>query len=202
LRNDGDGHFDASPGFYAVAGSGRDIAVGDFDGDSAPDLAVTSFGADNVAVLVNDGDGTFGAATDYAVGDTPTGVAIDDLDGDSVLDLVVANLGSKTVSVLLGVGDGSFGLAANYAVGQSPAAPTIADFGGSAAPDIAVANTTGPKWVSGIENQGDGTFGVRLAASAGSTSPSSVASGDLNADGRTDLVVGRGAGAVSILLHL
>jgi len=203
--NNGDGSFKLTPAQYAVAGSGRDITVGDFDGDTTPDLAVTSFGEDTVAVLLNNGDGTFGTATDFAVGDTPTGVAVDDLDGDTVLDLVVANLGSNTVSVLFGVGDGSFDAAVSYAVGASPATPTIANFGGNEAPDIAVANTTGPQSVSFIVNQGDGTFSGRLAASA-QGQPYSAASGDLNADGRTDLAVGVGTvdsagGLMSVLLH-
>jgi FG-GAP-like repeat len=204
-RNNGRGTFDPAPDQYAVAGSGRDIAVGDFNGDTAPDLAVTSFNEDNVAVLLNNHDGTFGTATNYAVGDTPTGVAISDLDGDAALDLVTANSGSNTVSVLLGVGHGSFGVAVSYAIGQSPAVPTIANLGGSPAPDIAVANTTGPQEVSFIVNQGDGTFGGRLAASA-DAQPFSVASGDLNADGLTDIAVGIGTvdsqgGLISILLH-
>ena len=35
------------------------VAVGDFNGDGKPDLAVANGGADNILVLIGSGDGTF-----------------------------------------------------------------------------------------------------------------------------------------------
>ena len=77
------------------------VAIGDLNGDSKPDLAVANIGSDNVSVLLGDGTGSFGPATNFPVGTGPISVAIGDLNGDSKPDLAVANWGSSTVSILL-----------------------------------------------------------------------------------------------------
>ena len=40
---------------------------------------------------MNNGDGTFGAATVYFVGADPNGVALGDFNGDGTLDIVTTN---------------------------------------------------------------------------------------------------------------
>jgi VCBS repeat-containing protein len=77
------------------------VAVGDFDGDSDPDLAVANDFSDDVSVLLGDGQGGFGGPTDFAAGDGPFSVAVGDFNGDSDPDLAVANFISDNVSVLL-----------------------------------------------------------------------------------------------------
>ena len=86
---------------YAVGSHPVDVAIGDFNGDGHPDLAVTNYYGNTVSVLLGKGDGTFGAQTTYAVGSSPIGVAIGDFNGDGHPDLAVTNSGSGTVSVLL-----------------------------------------------------------------------------------------------------
>jgi hypothetical protein len=56
-------------------------------------------------VLLGNGDGTFGAKTDFGTPTTPFSVAIADFNKDGLPDLAVANAGSNTVSVLLNTGD-------------------------------------------------------------------------------------------------
>jgi Ca2+-binding RTX toxin-like protein len=75
--------------------------VGDFNGDSDPDLAVANQGSDNVSVLLGGAGGSFGAPTAFVAGDGPVSVAVGDFDGDSDSDLAVANSISTDVSVLL-----------------------------------------------------------------------------------------------------
>src|SRR6516225_109617 len=91
------------------------VAVGDFNGDGIPDLAVANRGTDifyhddgSVSVLLGNGDGTFQAARNFAAGLEPWSVAVGDFRHNGILDLAVANHGSNTVSVLLGNGDGTF----------------------------------------------------------------------------------------------
>src|SRR5436853_433610 len=86
------------------------VAVGDMNGDGKPDLVVPTHFM-NVAILIGNGDGTFGAKADYAAGTHPYSVAIGDLNRDGKPDLAVANSMDNTASVLLGNGDGSFGAA-------------------------------------------------------------------------------------------
>ena len=76
------------------------MAVGDLDGDRDLDLAVANRFGDNVSMLLNEGDGTFGGQLTYAVGDCAYSVTVGDLDGDGDLDLVTANYDDNTVSVL------------------------------------------------------------------------------------------------------
>ena len=44
------------------------MAVGDFNGDGKPDLAVANDGSNNVSVLLGNGDGTFQTAVNYRRG--------------------------------------------------------------------------------------------------------------------------------------
>ena len=94
------------------------VAVGDFNGDTKPDLAVVLSTAGQVSIQLGVGDGSFTAATPVSVGFTgPIAVVVGDFDGDGKQDLAVVLGTSGQVSIQLGVGDGSF-----------TAGPTI-DFG-------------------------------------------------------------------------
>ncbi|MHC4064238.1 MAG: FG-GAP-like repeat-containing protein, partial [Planctomycetota bacterium] len=64
---------------YTVGDAPHSVAIQDLDGDGDADLAVANRHSDNVAVLLNQGDGTFAAQVTYAVGNGPVSVATDDL---------------------------------------------------------------------------------------------------------------------------
>ena len=65
------------------------------------DIATANVGTNDVSVLLNLGDGTFGPETFYIVGDHPKAVTGPDFDGDGDIDLIAANSTSNTVTVLL-----------------------------------------------------------------------------------------------------
>lgn len=106
LLGNGDGTFQAPVETSATYGP-LSVAVGDFNGDGTPDLAVT----DNVipgeiSVFLGKGKGRFGAETDYNMGSSEAqSVAVGDFNGDGKPDLVVALGPGNAVSVLLGNGD-------------------------------------------------------------------------------------------------
>src|SRR5262249_40889785 len=103
------------------------MAVGDFNGDGIPHLAITasSFPSGTVSVSLGNGNGTFGPRQVFPVGNSPASVALGDLNGDGKLDVAVGNLGSNSVSVLLGNGNGTLLPAITSFVDGSPRSLTI-----------------------------------------------------------------------------
>jgi hypothetical protein len=183
-------------------GSGpSSVAVGDFNGDGKPDLAVTNASSANVSILLGTGTGSFGTKTNFGTGSFPASVAVGDFNGDGKLDLAVANASSNTVSILRGTGTGSFGAKIDFGAGSFPSSVAVGDFNGDGKLDLAVANL-GSATVSILLGTGTGSFGAKTDFGAG-TSPESVAMGDFNGDGKLDLAVANGGSAtVSILLGI
>src|SRR5207253_2744498 len=72
----------------------------DVDGDGHADLVVADNASNTISVLLNQGNGTFGAPVQYGVGVHPVFVTSADMDGDGDADLAAANFNSNTVSVL------------------------------------------------------------------------------------------------------
>ena len=108
-----------------------------------PDIAVADHDSKNVAVLINNGNGTFKAAGYYKVGSKPHMVRAGDLNGDGIIDLVTANEGANTVSVLIGTGTGTFAKAVAYATGPVPKGIAIGDVNGDGRLDLVTVNTAG-----------------------------------------------------------
>ena len=189
---------------YGTNGNPQFVAVGDLNGDGKLDLAVACYDSSTVSVLLGDGSGGFGPHSDFDTGDYPTSVAIGDLDDDGNLDLVTSNqVGVRnlcTVSVLLGNGDGSFGPKTDYLTGDFPQQVAIGDLDADGDLDLATANFESLfNKVSVLLGNGDGTFGPKTDYGTGRT-PASVAIGDLNADGKPDLVTSNWGTFVSVLL--
>lgn len=194
----------ASPVSYAVGSNPYAGALGDFNGDGKPDLAVANNSTRNISVLLGNGDGTFGVKTDYDVGQPAYGVVISDLNSDGNLDIVAETSFSLTegVSVLLGNGNGSFQTHVDYLFSglAQPNSILASDFNNDTKPDIVVINGSGATVLLG---NGDGS--LKLPVSYGSSNfATSVAVGDFDADGTIDLAVssyGFGSnGVVSIML--
>jgi len=165
----------------------QSMAVGDFNGDGQPDVAVTNSGTNGVNVFLNNGGGLSAVSAIPATGTGPTSIAAADFNGDGKLDLAVANYGSNNVTILLGNGDGTFTAAASPATGTAPNSVAVADFNGDGVPDLAVANA-GSSNVTILLGNGDGTF-TAAAGPAADTGSTSVVLADFNGDGKEDLVV-------------
>jgi hypothetical protein len=204
LLGNGDGTF--APAIeYPMDGATFSIAAGDFNRDGKLDLAVGNTGLSAVSILLGNGDGTFQAPVNYGSGISnfvSTFLITRDFSGDGNLDL--ANCGGGKVSILLGNGDGTFQSHVDYAIGGPDAGwLTADDFNGDGKLDLAVANGFGGgppvPTVSILLGKGDGTFQPSVDYHTGAQ-PFSVASADVNGDGKTDLVMATAANSVVVLI--
>ncbi len=201
LLGNGDGTLGAGTSGFGTGIDPVSISIGDLNADGKPDLAVANENSGavsgSISVLLGNGDGTFGAKTDFGAGEDPGSVAIGDLNGDGKPDLAVANFNSQTVSVLLGKGDGAFWPRTDFVTGTGPQSVAIGDLDGDGKPDLATANYSST--VSVLLGNGDGTFGAKTDFGTGPL-PRSVAIGDLNGDGKPDLAVANYYNTASVLL--
>lgn len=201
LLGNGDGTFQNHVD-YGVGVSPTSVAIGDFNADGKLDLAVTNEGDNTVSILLGNGDGSFKSRIDYATGHIPKSVAAGDFNGDGKVDLAVANFcgsdpscnSAGSVSVLLGNGDGTFKSHVDYTTGPFADAVAAGDFNADGKLDLVVANQLNTSSglagnsVSILLGNGDGTFQPHVDYAAGDE-PYSVATGDLNGDGKLDLEV-------------
>ncbi len=187
------------------------------------DVAVSNQNDNSMSIFQINSDGTFSTSSSsptliqLPAGYKPAGLATGTFTNSGHIDLVVADEGNDTVSVFLGNGDGTFQTRVDYATGNSPIFIAPGDFNGDGITDLAVANNGAPSntntgnTVSVLFGQaninntsvGNGQFapGVQRDFPAGN-GPTSIAVGDFNVDGLSDLAVtDQTDNAVSVLLN-
>ncbi len=198
----GDGTFQPAVGFGASGLTPRAIVTTDLDEDGKLDLLV---GVNNsLQIWIGAGNCSFTLKSTVSAGTTPRSIAVGDLDSDGVLDVAVANSAGNEVRLLRGDGIGGIASGAltpwsTIAVGTAPTRVLLADVSGDAILDIVTANNAGGS-VSvvrgrGTAPSGDGTFHAPTTLNPGG-SPSGIATGDFDEDGRVDLVVANSGGTV------
>jgi hypothetical protein len=228
LLGNGDGTFQPAVN-YSSGFDTESVAVADVNGDGKPDLLVAnecnSANCTNgsVGVLLGNGDGTFQPVITYSSGGYDSwSVAVGDINGDGKPDLIATNFcvddncsTDGTVGVLLSNGDGTFQPVVTYdSGGNRTFSVVLRDVNGDGKPDLLVANncasadcTNGSVGV--LLGKGDGTFQPAVTYDSGGFEAQSVAVGDVNGDGKLDLLVANaiclnvaacGTGSVGVLL--
>ncbi|HSW11205.1 MAG TPA: VCBS repeat-containing protein [Solimonas sp.] len=173
------------------------LAVADLDSDGAADIVSADYDGGTVSVLRQQSKAVSGpvvlADAFEAAGAGTTALAEADFNGDGRLDVVAADLDQRRLSLWLGaVSNGGRSILVQQTIPSAAGSPTalaVADFDGDGRSDFAVAEA-GPDALTVYLNRPDGS-GLRwVPGSLGlSAAPKSVLAGDIDADGRSDLVV-------------
>ena len=184
----------AGPTLTSGIGHPEGVVVADFNGDGKPDIAVSNFDTNTIAVFLNDGLGHFAAPIVTTVQLTSSlglnvgSLAGGDFNEDGKADLVVATIAGSQVSiVLLGNGDGTFR--------QQPPIPNsfgflrakVVDLNGDGHQDLVFA-MDGSLGLS--LGKGDGTFGAMTGLPSGSFPGLyfGLTVADFKGDGKLDIV--------------
>ncbi len=185
--NDGNAVFTITSELYQAT-STLDVETADLNGDGLQDIF--SAGSGNAHhIFFGNGDGTFTLSSNsYGENANSWDVELGDLDGDGDIDAFIANDNETPNEVYLNNGQGLFTLAGQYGDAANPAV-ALGDLDGDGDLDAYVASVSGVTnpdriWL----NNGDGTFfDSGITFSNGRTFD--VKMGDLNGDGRLDLLV-------------
>ena len=191
LFGKGDGSF-ASAGFYDVGQTPGATAVADFNGDHLPDIAVT-LPASQLRLLAGDGAGHFTAGPDIGPPSsslTPSNsLTAGDFDGDGRTDLDTVLAGGPdlrgTPNILFNIGSGVF-------------APPVAVADGSAV--VADVNGDGRADMVAVDSINTGSILVQLGTAMQTFTQVATplrtpefatlrAVGDVNKDGKPDLII-------------
>jgi hypothetical protein len=188
------GRFTFAGAYYAGAYPWRVVAA-DMNGDGAPDLVTANlvYGINDVNILLNNGNGSFGSAVGYfnnRTNDYTYGLAVGDVNGDGAPDVVTTKWYGGSVSVRLNRGAGTLDAATAYSTGGTYVrSVTMGDVDGDGQLDLAVANHFPFRSsASVLHGNGNGSFGSPDVYSfATYAAPVDVALVDLNNDGLADL---------------
>jgi subtilisin-like proprotein convertase family protein len=172
------------------------VAIGNFNSDNLPDLAVATFGSNSVAIFSNTGGGNFSLTSNISVGAGPVFIEVTDLNNDGRADLNVANYNSDNISQRFGNGNGTFsGTGTNTPVGLNPTAIVSGDFTG---------NNTSVQTAVTLSGSNTVTFnqGVQVSQVGTGLFPYSLVKGDFDGNGKLDLATANSdSNNISILLN-
>ena len=179
------------------------LAVGDFNGDGKLDVAARA--ATTVTIYLGRGDGSFVEGTSYATINGAEHLIVTDIDGDGNADIVIGLAGLRvygpgndsyaTTQFLMGRGDGRFAGAQAIAGIQRF---TLADFNGDGYPDLVAPQASNTRSLALHLGSGTADFAAPSAIATLGFNILQLAAGDLDGDGKPDVVA---AGSSLVVLR-
>jgi hypothetical protein len=176
----------------------HDVAAVRISGGIA--IAATNRRDNSVSLFRRDAAGIWTAHASLETGRGPTNLVVGDISGDGRDDLLVVNALSLDVSVFTQEAGGNFAPATTLTIGEAAAELVLEDFLGDDKIDLAVAKPLsgtiavwkglgGGKFERAVNfKAGKGLYGLTKAGIRSLQETSSLAVGNLNGDGRADLV--------------
>lgn len=186
LLGNGRGGFSVSS--YPTGRYAADVAPADFNGDGQMDVAVATWGTNDVNVHFGRGDGSFVARNSFTyAGHGIYRVLAADLNRDGNSDMVWSDLRRDGLYLLYGDGEGGFPVTRLLPAGRGVRHAVAFDLNGDGWLDLIGVNT-GAGNISVNLSDGKGDF-LPPQTYASGVFPRTVAVADLNGDGRPDLAV-------------
>lgn len=165
------------------------VVTGDFNRDGLPDFVygVSCCGGQTLSVELGRGDGTFVEGQQLGgIGVIAQAMVSGDWNHDGITDLATASSYQSVIAIFLGNGDGTFNFVQQYTIsGSEPDGIGTGDVNGDGIADLVTANCA--KSVTVLLGLGGGAFGPPATYTL-PLPEQSVVVGDLNADGRDDVV--------------
>jgi hypothetical protein len=179
------------------------VAVGDFNGDGLPDIAVADFGTSQLSIFLAQSAGGYAKPLVYSTisgtgpnqtGQNPISIAVGDFFGTGRLSIAVASQRNNNVTIFQNTGNSGqsmFSLSGTAATGQTPTQILAGKFTTDGKVSLIVShNGQGRRSNPGItflRGNGDGTFQAGVEVGSG-TNAIAIGIGDFNNDGNLDFV--------------
>ena len=169
---------------YQTGDSPYYVCLADFDNDGYLDIASSNAGTDNIAIMLNQGNGQYSQPTYFSTTTNLYQIVAQDLDNDGDIDLAVASAVSGLV-ILKNDGSALFMVDSIYAVGSNSSWISSGDYDGDGLIDLVVGNSSTTSGITFFMNAGNGK--LKKTDTYESSDIQDICTADFDGDGDLDV---------------